>query len=98
MAHMVNLVDPNVWDNGRPCSKESCLWQWKTWPLHNLKIHYNMAPFVKVGIYLSFKGLNLDIMFICNKQHLTHLKVTFDYVILCLKMIFIFWGSVIKWL
>ncbi len=53
--------------NMQPSLNESCLWHWKTWPSHNTKIHYGIPPYVKVGINLRFKSLNLKIMFICNK-------------------------------
>jgi hypothetical protein len=75
--YVVNLDDPNVWveacEQHVALFKRTMWWQWKTWPLHNIKIlHYDMTPFVDVDINPRFKGLNLGIMFIYNIQHLTH--------------------------
>jgi hypothetical protein len=39
------------------------------WQLPNIGIHCIMPLFVKVVIDLGFKGLSLEIMFTCNKQH-----------------------------
>jgi hypothetical protein len=71
VAHVVNLDNPNVWVQ----AYEQCVGLFKkvmpmamrVWPSHNTKIHYNMPPYVKVGINLRFKGFNLEIMFICNR-------------------------------
>ncbi len=38
----------------------------RTWPAHN-KIEYGMLPFMDEGISPRFGGLNLEIIFICNK-------------------------------
>jgi hypothetical protein len=46
-----------------------------------------MPPFVEVGINLRSKGLNLEIMFICNKMSPTTLDVIAICVILHVKKI-----------
>jgi hypothetical protein len=55
-----------------PCLKESCLWKWRTWPSQNINIDYSMPPFMEVDIDSRFGGLDLQILFICNKQHLLY--------------------------
>ncbi len=69
---MIPTCGSKLVNNMQPCSKQSCLWQWRTWPLLNIEIHYNMAPSMQVGIDPRIGRLNMRIMFICSKQHLLH--------------------------
>jgi hypothetical protein len=42
----------------------------KIYPSHNTNVHYIMPPHVQLGMDPRFEGLNLEIVIICNKQHL----------------------------
>jgi hypothetical protein len=69
---MIPICGLKLVSSMQPCSKESCLWQWKIWPSYNTNIHYDMPPSREVDIHFKFEGLNLETMFLYSRQRLPH--------------------------